>query len=60
MPSLVDGIRSVGLLVGVYGASEKLTQGNAGVMSDGDYSVVDASIRDGVICFVDYSIREMA
>jgi len=60
VPSLIDGIRSVELLVGVHGASEKLAQGNTGVMSDGDCSLVDASIRDGVISFVDYSIREMA
>lgn len=48
MPSLVDGIRSVELLVGVHGASEKLVQGN----TDGDSSLADASIHNGVISFV--------
>ena len=61
VPSLVDGIRNVELLVGVHGASsEKLVQGNTSVTSDGDYSLVDASIHDGVISFVDYSRREVA
>jgi len=62
VPSLVDGIRSVELLVGVHGASsEKLIQGNnTSVTSDGDYSLADASIHDGVMSFVDYSRREIA
>jgi len=60
VPSLVDGIRSVELLVGVHGASEKLVRGNTGITSDGDYSLVDASVHDGVIAFVDCSIRGVA
>jgi hypothetical protein len=61
VPSLVDGIRNVELLVGVHGAtSEKLVQGNSNVTYDGDYSLADASILDGVISFVDYSRREVA
>ena len=61
VPSLVDGIRNVELLVGVHGASsEKLVQGNTSLMSDGDYNLADASIHDGVISFVDYSRREVA
>jgi hypothetical protein len=58
VPSLVDGIRNVELLVGVHGASsEKLVQGST---TDSDYSLADASIHDGVISFVDYSRREVA
>jgi len=52
VPSLVDGIRSVELLVGVHGASEKKVHGNTGFMSDSDLSLADASIHDGVISFV--------
>ena len=40
--------------MGVHGISDKLAQGNAGAASDGDYSLVDASVHDGVISFVDY------
>jgi CDK inhibitor PHO81 len=61
VPSLIDGIRNVELLVGVHGAtSEELVQENTSVTSDGDYSLADASIHDGVISFVDYSRREVA
>lgn len=52
MPSLVDGIRSLELVVGVHGASKKLVHGNTGFMSDTDSSLADASIHDGVISFV--------
>lgn len=54
VPSLVDGIRSAELLVGAYGIPGSLTSVATGSLA------VDALIVDGVVSFVDNSMRELA
>ena len=58
VPSLVDGIRSAELLVGAYGIPESLTPVATGSL--GDNLTVDAFIADGLVSFVDNSMRELA
>ena len=58
VPSLVDGIHSAELLVGAYGISGSLTSAATGSL--GDNSIVDAFIVDGLVSFVDNSMRELA
>lgn len=60
VPSLIDGIRSAELIVGVYGTSQTLTSLKTGSMLENDGSTVDAFIADGVITFLDRSLRELA
>ncbi|KAF7331871.1 Cyclin-dependent protein kinase inhibitor [Mycena kentingensis (nom. inval.)] len=58
VPSLIDGIRNAGLLIGVIGASERtepLTLGNSGI----DGTPVDAFVRDKTVHYTDHSGREL-
>ncbi|KAF8165070.1 cyclin-dependent protein kinase inhibitor [Crassisporium funariophilum] len=59
VPSLVDAIRSAELLVGVYGGTEKLVEGNTEFLSQGDHNLVDAFVKDGIVSFLDHSLREL-
>ncbi|CAA7260261.1 unnamed protein product [Cyclocybe aegerita] len=59
VPSLVHGIRSAELLVGVYGTSEGLSALNAGPALGNDAATVDAAIVGGVVSFADRSTREL-
>ncbi|KAJ7688424.1 cyclin-dependent protein kinase inhibitor [Mycena rosella] len=57
VPSLIDGIRNAGLLIGIHGASqhsEPLTSASA---IEG--TPVDAFVRDGTVFYVDHSMREL-
>ncbi|KAJ7667694.1 cyclin-dependent protein kinase inhibitor [Mycena polygramma] len=57
VPSLIDGVRTAGLLIGINGASvvsEPLTSASA---IEG--TPVDAFVRDGVSYFLDHSMREL-
>jgi CDK inhibitor PHO81 len=58
VPSLVDGIHSAELLVGAYGIFGSLASVATGSFRDS--SIVDAFIVDGVVSFVDNSMRELA
>ena len=62
VPSLVDGIRSAELLVGVYGVAGKRISLSTGVLSDSDSSAVtvDAIVSNGTVSFIDNSMRELA
>ncbi|KAF9482025.1 hypothetical protein BDN70DRAFT_488230 [Pholiota conissans] len=62
VPSLVDGIRSAELLIGVYGVADKRINHGTGLLSEGDNSAVtvDAFIVDGAVSFIDNSMRELA
>ena len=59
VPSLVDGIRSAELLVGVYGVAGNRASLAASVLFESDNTTVDAIISDGVVSFVDNSMREL-
>ncbi|KAF8211453.1 cyclin-dependent protein kinase inhibitor [Mycena galopus ATCC 62051] len=57
VPSLIDGIRNAGLLIGINGASEisePLTS-----VSAIEGTPVDAFVRDGMVFYVDHSMREL-
>ncbi|KDR83451.1 hypothetical protein GALMADRAFT_274898 [Galerina marginata CBS 339.88] len=60
VPSLVDGIRSAELLVGVYGLAENRLGLSMGSLPETDNTTVDAFIVEGVVSFVDNSMRELA
>ncbi|KAF8974684.1 cyclin-dependent protein kinase inhibitor [Flammula alnicola] len=60
VPSLLDGIRSAELLIGVYGVSENQANLSTGSLSQADNTTVDAFVVDGAVCFVDNSMRELA
>jgi len=60
VPSLIDGIRSAELIVGVYGTSQTLMSLRAGSTVDNDGSIADAFVADGVVNFLDRSMRELA
>jgi CDK inhibitor PHO81 len=56
VPSLIQSIRNVGLLVGVHGVLEKSTPlTTAGL----DGCPVDAFLDDGMVVYLDYSTREV-
>lgn len=59
VPSLVDGIRSAELLVGVYGVGENRPAIATGSLSQTENTTIDAFIADGVVSFVDNSMREL-
>ncbi|KAF8897214.1 hypothetical protein BD779DRAFT_1489617 [Infundibulicybe gibba] len=57
VPSLIDGIRSAGLLVGFHGSPENPTP--QFTPSGLDASSADAFLGDGMVTFVDHSLREL-
>jgi hypothetical protein len=56
VPSLIRDIRDARLLVGSYGSSDELTTLTSSVPAH--VTVVDAIIRDGVVVFMDHSIKD--
>jgi len=58
VPSLIDGIRSAELLVGVYGTIPGA--GPSGLSIEQDNTMFDAIVSDDVMSFIDNSMREMA
>jgi CDK inhibitor PHO81 len=57
VPSLIHGIRNVGLLVGIHkvtSTSSKLTK-----ISDFDGTPIDAYGNEGVITFIDHSMGDI-
>jgi len=60
VPSLTDGIRSSELIVGVYGAQQTLASLRGGsLVVESEGGNVDAFLSDGVISFVDRSMRAL-
>ena len=55
VPSLIDGIRNAGLLVGVYGEATSLESLIATSSIPG--TPVDASLSQGVVVFIDRSAQ---
>lgn len=60
VPSLVDGIRSAELLVGVYGNGQNRPSNSTGGLPDAENTTVDAFVAEGAVSFVDNSMRELA
>lgn len=56
VPSLIDGIRNAGLLVGAHGEARTLERLNT--TSDIDGTPVDASLGEGKVVFTDRSVQE--
>lgn len=56
VPSVVDGIRSAELIVGVLGSPETVSQLAS---ADGEAPAVDAYFDKGTVSFVDRSVRDM-
>ncbi|KAJ6627519.1 cyclin-dependent protein kinase inhibitor [Mycena sp. CBHHK59/15] len=57
VPSLIDGIRNAGLLIGINGASETSEPLTSSSAIEG--TPVDAFVRDGMVFYVDHSMREL-
>ncbi|KAJ6567179.1 cyclin-dependent protein kinase inhibitor [Mycena vulgaris] len=57
VPSLIDGIRNAGLLIGINGASEVSEPLTSASAIEG--TPVDAFVRDGMVFYVDHSMREL-
>ncbi|KAJ7499234.1 cyclin-dependent protein kinase inhibitor [Mycena latifolia] len=57
VPSLIDGIRNAGLLIGIHGASEYSEPLTSASAIEG--TPVDAFVRDGMVFYVDHSMREL-
>ncbi|KAH7916817.1 cyclin-dependent protein kinase inhibitor [Hygrophoropsis aurantiaca] len=57
VPSLVQGIRDAGLLIGVYGNSQ--TQNNLAVSATFEDNHIDAYIKDGTIVYMDRSAEQI-
>ncbi|KAJ7781570.1 cyclin-dependent protein kinase inhibitor [Mycena metata] len=57
VPSLIDGIRNAGLLIGINGASEISEPLTSASVIEG--TPVDAFVRDGMVFYVDHSMREL-
>ncbi|KAJ7162538.1 cyclin-dependent protein kinase inhibitor [Mycena crocata] len=57
VPSLIDGIRNAGLIIGINGASEKSAPLTSASAIEG--TPVDAFVRDGIVFYVDHSMREL-
>lgn len=55
VPSLMPGVRDMGLLLGVYGSSEQLS--SLSKPSSLDNILIDALYQDGVVSFLDHSSR---
>jgi hypothetical protein len=52
VPSLIQGVRNAGPLIGVFGASEKST-------SLVEEHNIDAFFRDGIVIYQERSIRDV-
>ena len=52
IPSLIQGVKGFGLLVGAYGVPE-----NVSSLSDRDSGLVDAFLLDGILTYFDHSKR---
>ncbi|KAJ7638577.1 cyclin-dependent protein kinase inhibitor [Roridomyces roridus] len=57
VPSLIDGIRNAGLLIGINGASDSSEPLTSASPIEG--TPVDAFVRDGMVFYVDHSMREL-
>jgi CDK inhibitor PHO81 len=57
VPSLIDGIRNAGLLIGINGASDKSEPLTSASAIEG--TPVDAFVRAGIVFYVDHSGREL-
>lgn len=57
VPSLIDGIRNAGLLIGIHGASEHSEPLTSASAIEG--TPVDAFVREGMVFYVDHSMREL-
>ncbi|KAF7355038.1 Ankyrin repeat protein nuc-2 [Mycena sanguinolenta] len=57
VPSLIDGIRNAGLLIGINGASEISEPLTSASAIEG--TPVDAFVRDNMVFYVDHSMREL-
>jgi len=57
VPSLIQGIRDAGLLVGVYGSKERSTGPALSVA--GEDNLVDAVFRDGLVACIEQPSLEM-
>ncbi|CAK5276058.1 unnamed protein product [Mycena citricolor] len=57
VPSLIDGIRNAGLLIGINGASDKTDALTTASHIEG--TPVDGFVRDGKVVYVDHSSREL-
>lgn len=55
MPSLIQGVKDLGLLVGTYGAQEDL--GKLPTSSGTDPNGIDAALQDGVLTYFDFYKR---
>ncbi|KAF7301526.1 Cyclin-dependent protein kinase inhibitor [Mycena indigotica] len=56
VPSLIDGVRTAGLLIGIIGASEQSEHLTSASI---DATPVDAFLRDKMVSYVDHSAREL-
>jgi len=54
---LIDAIRNAGLLIGINGASEVSEPLTSASAIEG--TPVDAFLRDGMVFYVDHSMREL-
>ncbi|KAJ7228963.1 cyclin-dependent protein kinase inhibitor [Mycena pura] len=57
VPSLIDGVRNAGLLIGINGATESSEPLTTASVFEG--TPVDAFVRDGMVFYVDHSSREL-
>ncbi|KAI0921288.1 hypothetical protein AcW2_006306 [Taiwanofungus camphoratus] len=55
VPSLIQGVKDLGLLVGTFGAKEDMSKLHAS--SDTDANGIDAALQDGVLTYFDYYKR---
>ncbi|KAI5124795.1 hypothetical protein M0805_005429 [Coniferiporia weirii] len=55
VPSLIQGVKDIGLLLGVYGQPDQAV--SLTKSTDTDATLVDAFIQDGVVRFLDHSSR---
>ena len=56
VPSLIQGVKDMGLLLGVHGQLEQTSTLNKSPNMDA--TLADALLRDGVVSFLDHSTRE--
>lgn len=58
VPSLIHGIKNVGLLVGIHGTSERSVPITTSIPG-ADANTVDAYLSDGVVVYVDHATQEV-
>ncbi|KAF8665648.1 hypothetical protein AX16_000103 [Volvariella volvacea WC 439] len=60
VPSLINGVRNAGLLVGVHSCTGQFTTQGIPTMASGEAASVDAFLGDdGMVTFVDHAVREL-